>query len=132
MRTTWSSDEAHHLEDIASDAFGFKLETWRTRRDLDRIAHSPLAMTALKSDDGARADAAHDLREEIARANGTSEETFAALGTLLPEGTDRLRITGGFRASDDRWLPIELAAEADGRRARRDPRGRRPACGSWG
>ena len=104
-------DEAHHLEDIASDAFGFKLETWRTRRDLDRIAHSPLAMTALKSDDGARADAAHDLREEIARANGTSEETFAALGTLLPEGTDRLRITGGFRASDDRWLPIELAAE---------------------
>jgi predicted DnaQ family exonuclease/DinG family helicase len=105
-------DEAHHLEDVASDAFGFKLETWRTRRDLDRIAHSPLVMTALKSDDPARIEAAQTLREEVARATGTSDETFAALATLLPEGlSDRLRITGGFRASDDRWLPIELAAE---------------------
>ena len=107
-------DEAHHLEDAASDAFGFKLETWRTRRDLDRIAHSPLVVSALKGDDPALVEAAHTLREEIARANGTSDETFAALGTLLPEGTDRLRITGGLRASDDRWLPIELAAERMG------------------
>ncbi len=42
-------DEAHHLEDVASDAFGFKLETWRTRRDLDRIARTPLVVAALKS-----------------------------------------------------------------------------------
>ena len=105
-------DEAHRLEDVASDAFGFKLETWRTRRDLDRIAHSPLVMSALRSDDPALAEAAQAIREEIARANVTSDETFTALASLLPEGPpDRLRITGGLRASDDRWLPIELAAE---------------------
>ena len=104
-------DEAHHLEDVASDAFGFKLETWRTRRDLERIAHSPLVMSALKDEDVSRVEAAQTLREEVARAAITSDETFAALGTLLPDGIDRLRVTVGFRASDDRWLPIELAAE---------------------
>ena len=105
-------DEAHRLEDVASDVFGFKLETWRTRRDLDRIAHSPLVVSALRSDDPAHVEAAQAVRGEIARANGVSDETFAALGTLLADGPpDRLRITGGFRASDDRWLPIELAAE---------------------
>jgi DNA polymerase-3 subunit epsilon/ATP-dependent DNA helicase DinG len=104
-------DEAHRLEDVASDAFGFKLETWRTRRDLERIAHSPLVVGALKSDDAARVEAAQVLREGAARAGAVADETFAALGTLLPDGTDRFRITAGFRASDDRWLPIELAAE---------------------
>ncbi|MHB8630484.1 MAG: helicase C-terminal domain-containing protein [Candidatus Limnocylindria bacterium] len=105
-------DEAHRLEDVASDAFGFKLETWRTRHDLDRIAHSPLVVSALKADDPARVEAAQSLRDEIGRANGVSDETFAALGALLPEGPpDRLRITDGLRAGDDRWLPIELAAE---------------------
>jgi predicted DnaQ family exonuclease/DinG family helicase len=104
-------DEAHRLEDVASDTFGFKLETWRTRRDLDRIGHSPLVISGLRSDDPALVDAAQIVREEILRAEATSEETFEALGMLLPEGVDRLRITGGFRASDDRWLPIELAAE---------------------
>ncbi len=104
-------DEAHHLEDVASDAFGFKLETWRTRRDLERIAHSPLVVSALKSDDPPRVDAAQLLRAEIERAGAIADETFAALGTLLPDGIDRFRITAGFRSSDDRWLPIELAAE---------------------
>ena len=104
-------DEAHHLEDVASDAFGFKLETWRTRRDLERIAHSPLVVSALKSDDRPRVDAAQLLRQEVGRADAVAAETFAALGTLLPDGVDRFRITAGFRSSDDRWLPIELAAE---------------------
>jgi len=104
-------DEAHHLEDVASDAFGFKLETSRTRHDLERISHSPLVVSALKDADLSRVEAAQHLREEIARANAVVDETFAALGTLLPEGTDRLRITGGLRAGDERWLPIELAAE---------------------
>ena len=104
-------DEAHHLEDVASDAFGFKLETTRTRHDLERISHSPLVVSALKDEDPSRVEAAQRLREEIARANAVVDETFAALGALLPEGTDRLRITGGVRASDERWLPIELAAE---------------------
>ena len=104
-------DEAHRLEDVASDAFGFRLETWRTRRDLERIARSPLVVSALRSDDPARVEAAQQLREEIARTGGVAEETFAALGALLPDGTDRCRITAGLRAGDDRWLPIELAAE---------------------
>ena len=104
-------DEAHHLEDVASDAFGFKLESWRTHRDLDRIGHSPLVVSALKSDDPSRVEAAQRLREEVAHAGTVAGEAFDALGTLLPEGTDRSRITSGFRASDDRWLPIELAAE---------------------
>jgi DNA polymerase-3 subunit epsilon/ATP-dependent DNA helicase DinG len=104
-------DEAHHLEDVASDAFGYKLETWRTHRDLERIAHSPLVVSALKADDPVTIEAAQTLREEVGRANATADETFSALGELLPEGIDRHRITGGFRASDDRWLPIELAAE---------------------
>jgi len=104
-------DEAHHLEDVASDAFGFTLESWRTRRDLERIARSPLALSALRDEDPSRVETALLLREEVARASAMSEETFGALATLLPEGTDRLRITGGVRAGDDRWLPIELAAE---------------------
>ena len=104
-------DEAHRLEDVASDAFGFKLETARTHRDLDRIAHSPLVMTAARSGDPSEVEAAQALRDEVSRARTTSDETFDALATLLPERTDRLRISGGFRASDDRWLPIELAAE---------------------
>ncbi|MEA2662779.1 MAG: ATP-dependent helicase DinG [Chloroflexota bacterium] len=104
-------DEAHRLEDVASDAFGFKLETWRTRRDLDRVGHSPLVVSALKDPDPSRVEAAQTLRDEVVRATITSDETFAALGALLPDGTDRLRITTGLRASDDRWLPIELAAE---------------------
>lgn len=104
-------DEAHHLEDVASDAFGFKLETWRTRRDLERIAHSPLVVSALTSGEPGRADAAQLLRDEISRAGAIVNETFAALGTLLPDGVDRFRMTAGFRASDERWLPIELAAE---------------------
>ena len=104
-------DEAHHLEDVASDAFGFKLETWRTRRDLDRIARSPLVVSALRSDDPARVDAAQLLRSEVARAGALAGEAFAALGTLLPQGIDRCRITTGLRAGDERWLSIELAAE---------------------
>ena len=104
-------DEAHHLEDVASDAFGFKLETWRTRRDLDRIAHSPLVVSGLKGDEAGLVEAAQTLRLEIVRANLMSDETFSALAMLLPEQTDRLRLTGGVRASDSRWLAVELAAE---------------------
>jgi DNA polymerase-3 subunit epsilon/ATP-dependent DNA helicase DinG len=104
-------DEAHHLEDVASDAFGFRLETWRSHRDLDRIAHSPLVTAGLRDADPARREAAQAVRDEAARAHVLADETFAALAALLPEGTDRLRITGAFRASDSRWLPVELSAE---------------------
>ena len=104
-------DEAHHLEDVASDAFGFTLATGRTRRDLQRIAHSPLVVRALASDDALRVEAAHQLRDEVTRAGAAGDDTFAALASLLDDGLDRFRITAGVRSSDGRWLPIELAAE---------------------
>ena len=104
-------DEAHRLEDVASDAFGYRFETWRARRDLDRIAHSPLVGTALRGGDPSSSEPAETLRAEVARAQVLAAETFAALGTLLDRDRPRLRITNGIRAGDERWLAIELAAE---------------------
>ena len=105
-------DEAHHLEDVASDVFGYRLEEQRVRRDLDRVGRSPLVIAALKDE---RAQKAEALRQEIDRARERTGETFTALAALLPAdapgGEDKLRITAALRASDDRWLPIELAAE---------------------
>ena len=104
-------DEAHRLEDVASDAFGHRFETWRARRDLDRIAHSPLVGAALRGGDPSMSEPAETLRTEVARAHVLAAETFAALGTLLDRDRPRLRITNGIRAGDERWLAIEVAAE---------------------
>ena len=104
-------DEVHHLEDVAADAFGYKLEPWRTKGDLDRIARSPLVSSAARGDDPSRRELAESVTAEVARARGTAEDTFGALGALLGEGTDRLRLTSGLRASDERWLAVELEAE---------------------
>ncbi len=105
-------DEAHHLEDVASDVFGYRLEEPRLRRDLDRVVRSPLVVEALR---GERAPLAEGLHREIDSARERSAETFAALAALLPAdapgGEDKLRITTAIRSSDDRWLPVELAAE---------------------
>jgi len=105
-------DEAHHLEDVASDVFGYRLEDARLRRDLDRVARSPLVIEALRDERGERAEA---LRADVEKARERGAETFAALAALLPGdvpgGDDKLRITGALRASDDRWLPVEIAAE---------------------
>ncbi|MBI2773939.1 MAG: hypothetical protein HYX56_05560 [Chloroflexi bacterium] len=103
-------DEAHHLEDVASDVFGYRLEDVRLRRDLDRVGRSALVIAALKDE---RVDRAELLRDAIAKARERAEETFGTLAALVPaeSGEDRLRITGALRASDDRWLPVELAAE---------------------
>lgn len=105
-------DEAHHLEDVASDVFGYRLEEARLRRDLDRVARSPLVISALKD---ARAPEAESLRAAIDAARERAGETFGALAGLLPAnapgGEDRLRVTAAIRSSDDRWLPVELAAE---------------------
>jgi predicted DnaQ family exonuclease/DinG family helicase len=106
-------DEAHRLEDVATDAFGLELYEPRLRRDLQRVAHSLAVTSALR--DPARADPAERVRAEIERALERTTEVFDALGALLvplagpPE--ERMRITAGLRASDDRWLPVELAGE---------------------
>ncbi len=106
-------DEAHRLEDVATDAFGLELYEPRFRRDLQRVAHSPAVTSALR--DPARADPAERMRTEIERALERTTEVFDALGALLvpvdgpPD--ERMRITAGLRASDDRWLPVELAGE---------------------
>jgi len=108
-------DEAHRLEEVATDAFGYRLEDSRLRRDLDRIARSTLVIGALRSGEPARTASAEGLRAEIAQAHERAAETFAALGAVLA-GADRLRLTAGLRADEERWLPVELAAErlADG------------------
>jgi len=106
-------DEAHRLEDVATDAFGLELYEPRFRRDLQRVAHSPAVTSALR--DPARAEPAERIRTEIERAVERTTEVFDALGALLvpadgpPE--ERMRITAGLRASDERWLPVELAGE---------------------
>jgi DNA polymerase-3 subunit epsilon/ATP-dependent DNA helicase DinG len=106
-------DEAHRLEDVATDTFGLELHEPRLRRDLQRVGHSPAVTSALR--DPARAEHAERVRADVERALERTAEVFAALGALLvtvsgaPE--ERMRITAGLRASDDRWLPVELAGE---------------------
>lgn len=104
-------DEAHHLEDVASDVFGYRLEDAHLRRDLDRVVRSPLVLAAQK--DG-RAERAEALRAEVERAREAATETFAGLASVLQTAgvaEDKLRVTAAVRASDERWLPVELAAE---------------------
>ena len=104
-------DEAHRLEDVATDAFGLALEDRGMRRALERLSHSPAVTSALRDE---RAVTAEDVRREIASAHERGAEVFAALAAVLePLGPteDKLRVTAGVRASDERWLPVELASE---------------------
>jgi len=104
-------DEAHRLEDVATDAFGLALEDRGMRRALERVSHSPAVTSALRDE---RAVVAEDVRREIASAHERGGEVFAALAAVLePLGPteDKLRVTAGVRASDERWLPVELASE---------------------
>ncbi|MEK7862796.1 MAG: exonuclease domain-containing protein, partial [Chloroflexota bacterium] len=108
-------DEAHRLEEVATDAFGLALEERLVRRALDRVSRAPAVIAALRDE---RADAAEVLRREVGAAHERATELFVALGAVLDPRArdDRLRVTGGLRASDERWLPVELAGErlADG------------------
>jgi predicted DnaQ family exonuclease/DinG family helicase len=104
-------DEAHRLEDVATDAFGLALEDRGMRRALERVSHSPAVTAGLRDE---RAIVAEDLRREIASAHERGGDVFAALAAVLePLGPteDKLRVTAGVRASDERWLPVELASE---------------------
>src|SRR5205823_2023936 len=103
-------DEAHRLEEVATDAFGLTLEATAVRRAFERVSRAPAVIAGLKDD---RAEAAEDVRREVAQAHERAREIFAALAVVVDPRTqeDRLRITPGLRASDDRWLPVELAGE---------------------
>ena len=103
-------DEAHRLEEVATDAFGLTLDDRVVRRALDRVSRAPAVTAALRDD---RAELAEALRHEIASARERGSDLLAALGSLCgPRAAeDRLRITAGVRASDERWLPVELSAE---------------------
>ena len=103
-------DEAHRLEEVATDAFGLAFEDRVVRRALDRVSRAPAVVAALKDD---RAESAETLRREVATAHERAGEIFAALGAVLDPRAleDRVRVTAGLRASDERWLPVELAGE---------------------
>lgn len=102
-------DEAHRLEDVAADAFGFRLEDWRLRRDLERVARQPVVIAAARDH---RAEIAETLRDEVGEAHHRAAETFALLAAVAREsGLAKLRVTSGLRARDDVWLPVEVAAE---------------------
>src|SRR6266513_2463759 len=106
-------DEAHRLEDVATDAFGLELYEPRLRRDLQRVGHSLAVTSALR--DPARTEHAERIRADVERALERATEVFDALWVLLVPisgpAEERIRITAGVRASDDRWLPVELAGE---------------------
>jgi DNA polymerase-3 subunit epsilon/ATP-dependent DNA helicase DinG len=106
-------DEAHRLEDVATDTFGLELHEPRLRRDLQRVGHALAVTSALR--DPARAESAERLRVDVERALERTSELFDALGALLVSivgpPDERRRITAGVRASDERWLPVELAGD---------------------
>jgi len=103
-------DEAHRLEEVATDAFGITFDERVVRRALDRVSHAPAVTAGLRDE---RATEAERLRQDVATAHARAGEVFAALGAVLDPRAleDRLRVTPGLRASDDRWLPLELVAE---------------------
>lgn len=103
-------DEAHRLEEVATDAFGLSLEERLVRRALDRVSRSPAVVAGLRDD---RADAADAVRREAQTAHERAGEIFAALGGVIgPQSIeDRVRVTPGLRATDEVWLPVEVAGE---------------------
>jgi predicted DnaQ family exonuclease/DinG family helicase len=103
-------DEAHRLEEVATDAFGLALEDRLVRRALDRVSRAPAVTAALRDD---RSDVAEEVRREVAKAHERAGEVFTALASVIDPRAleDRLRVTPGMRGSDDLWLPVELAGE---------------------
>src|SRR5207245_4554731 len=101
-------DEAHRLEDVATDAFGLELHEPRLRRDLQRVAHSVAVTSALR--DPVRAGPAERIRGEVERALERTTEVFDALGAVLGPHAgppdERTRVTVRSRESDERWPPI--------------------------
>ena len=103
-------DEAHRLEEVATDTFGLVLAERTVRRAFDRVSRAPAVTAGLRDD---RVDLAEGVRREVATAHERAGEVFATLDVVLDPRAqeDRLRVTAGLRGSDERWLPVEVAAE---------------------
>jgi ATP-dependent DNA helicase DinG len=86
-------DEAHQLEDIATQYFGFSVSTYRVEelaRDVERLAGA--AVVTEPSDRDQIAKAVDRLRD---RAGGFfSDLAYAHRGNDRPRGEERIRITG--------------------------------------
>ena len=90
-------DEAHQLEDIATQYFGFSVSTYRVEdlaRDVERLAGAGVVTEARDRDQIAKA--VDRLRD---RGRGFfSDLAFAHRGNDRPRGEERIRITGSSAA----------------------------------
>src|SRR5439155_1080162 len=110
-------DEAHRLEDVATDAFGLELSEPRLRRDLARASHSLAVTAALR--DPARAQGAERIRAEVQRALGLHVAQTHLGGVLRRRLVDAhrsvvltsatLAVAGSFEFAVDRFGIRDIA-----------------------
>src|SRR2546426_234149 len=123
-------DEAHRLEDVATDAFGLELSEPHLRRDLQRVAHS-VAVTSARRDrghrlrgraielSGWRRGRARRAAERHGGAGGRAcgDHARPARSTIERHRVARSRQRGGARPSCRADAPRRRAAPGGGRRA---------------
>jgi ATP-dependent DNA helicase DinG len=101
-------DEAHQLEDIATQYFGYAMSTWRVEelaRDIERV------LTAIVGDDR---EAQQDLTKAIERLRDYARAFFNEL-TFAVRATSRLRGEERIRVSADMLQPaLDAAADLTG------------------
>jgi len=111
-------DEAHNLEDAATNQFGASISLRKTVDALDGIHRRPGRdhreggiVTMLRAlPDASFGNLAGSLEEGVARCAERARPFFEAIGNLAPAGTedDRVLVTGGLRHSDT-WGAVETA-----------------------
>lgn len=110
-------DEAHNLEDVATNQFGGSISLRKTVDALDGIHRRPGRdhreggiVTLVRSlPESAFGPVAASLEESVARCTEKAKPFFASLAALVGPGDDeRILITGGIRHSDT-WGVVEDA-----------------------
>ncbi len=111
-------DEAHNLEDVATNQFGGSISMRKTVDALDGIHRRPgrdhreggIVTLVRALPESAFGPVAASLEETVARCTEKARPFFAALAALVPIGGDdeRVLITGGLRHSDT-WGVVESA-----------------------